>query len=550
MKRILTLFILFLLGISLLRAQYIGPFDIKTLCETEFRLYDNISPKHKMPVNKVGKGVHVRVLSRSAAGTGLFRVQLDDGSIGWISSDACYAPGAFIPEAFVYLPPFPSDHAFDTVFKVEQLQPIGYTWQELRKVFGDPEGRLDKGFTRGHEKIGIVEVFSAIRGYTDSSGKTSMGAYFVYNKKGILSEDYDVTLRVMSGYFRNTESFPLPRKDRPFRSLDAIPHDVTYNNIYTKAGIKYGVPDVPIETIEAAEELRQQKLAAEKAAARKAFTPDSWKKALFRLLLLLVIINLAQSYFLTRPLNWNHRWRILSFLAVVFIFYPYPAGMFSLEHDVGFWGKVEIWIGAVMLFIGIYNFFYHTRRRGTEKCPHCGKWMNVYLKDLHYSDFENETPTSNSASMRLLLSTYGPINYVEKKDEDNSRAVSETQRTYMVQSDMIINCKRSATHCCRYCNYEWFVKESWSFNVYGPILTQVESEKVYSWDDVTKTIDQNSGTVVKEERSSNGYTDVKIISTDYDYDRYEPYYKRFCAGDDKAIDEYYDTYWPTEKKKL
>lgn len=86
-----SLFCLFVFSSSYLWAE-IDPFDVKVLHETEMTLteYDKTGPQYgARHVFILKKGVHVKVLQRGGySDVGYLRVKLDDGSIGWIPSEA------------------------------------------------------------------------------------------------------------------------------------------------------------------------------------------------------------------------------------------------------------------------------------------------------------------------------------------------------------------------------------------------------------------------------------------------------------------------------
>lgn len=80
--------------------------------------------------------------------------------------------------------------------------------------------------------------------------------------------------------------------------------------------------------------------------------------------------------------------------------------------------------------------------------------------------------------------------------------------------------------------------------VRGPIIREERLEKTESFKEKTFVKNKATGEEFETDSRNVTHTDRSVLSRHFDYENYNPYYKRFLKGDEDALGEYYVKYWP------
>ena len=357
MKRT-VLILLFLSFVVPLKGQFVEPFDTKIVNNAIFLPYDNLKADPGVRILIVKKGTHVKVLNRSDMDSGSYRVKLDDGSIGWVPAEAfcekstLQAAGSYevgggrcrniyvdkyigetnllitdhitpkeyaqinqviemrlLPAAFKYLKPYSLDKS-QVYSRVDGTHIKGYVHKELCGLFGEPEGRIDRGFTKSAEGLGAIDYFRNIvnnERFDTMVHQYELGYCVKYDKKGIARDNGGVLItkipydNISSYTFR---SVSLERKlktsvEYTYNILgDGIRNYTVYSNVFTPATQKYSIPEVT-DQLRADNAAYYQALAEEEYAAQRAkerAKPDSFKKVAIRFVIFLIVLYLLVPF--------------------------------------------------------------------------------------------------------------------------------------------------------------------------------------------------------------------------------------------------------------
>jgi len=600
MKKPLLLLLL-LVAVLPLKAQFVEPFDAKVLNNTTFLPYDNLKREQSEPVLIVKKGVHVKVLNRSGINSGRYRVRLDDGSVGWVPAEAfCEKAtlGAWdvgggrcrnihldkynnikgtdllvsdnmtpqeyaqlnqavetrlLPLAFMYLPPYYVDQS--RVFsQVDGTHMKGYVHKELCEIFGEPEGRVDKGFTNAVKNLGAIDYFKNIvnnERYDTMVHQYELGYKVRYDKKGIARDNGGVKMMTIPYGSCTLRSVTFERKLKTSVEYtygiygEGLRNWAVYSNVYTPAGQKYSVPEVTDQILADNEAYYRALADAENAAAREAerAKPDPFNKVAIRFIVFLVVILFLGSY-LTKNRRVRYMFpgtRFIILLLAALALCPWPAHLFD-GGTVGFWGYAGLAAAAFTAFVQMVNFWYAVGLEHGCRCPNCGKWCYPDISNEIKTDIRVDAkPVYTNSSPRILIGKTSPYRFNHKINNDDSETIIRTSDIYKIQTSVPLKYKRTADKCCDRCHHSWHVdNEKYSEPIKGPIITKAFVLDQHKWYDVTKINN------VEKERRENGYTKRYKGAGAFDYDNWEPYLQRYVKGESGALDEYYEKYFKDE----
>ena len=600
MKKAIVLLVL-LSMVFPLRAQFVGPFDTKIVNNALFRPYDQMSTKHEFPLLVVGKGTHVKVVNRSNIGSGWYRVKLDDGSIGWVSAEAFCGKGTvptevgtlevgggksrniyvgqydrkveqlvaadmtpknyailcqtiellMLPEAFRYLPPYTFEER-GAYYLNDYDHVKGYTQKEIQAMFGEPEGRIDKGFTKNHKGLSAIDYFGNVIDYKTQYKKEYiyyLGYYVKYDKSGIVRENGSTRQAAVQSSKMNYGVHSVSFENRwktPLEYTSGIKDGTLsyiYTNVYTPKGQRYSIPTVT-------DQIRNDNEAYYKAISKaqtdreksiKDAQPDPFRKVFWHLVLFLIVayvvwwllLNYGRIHY-TSPYG-----RFLVLLVVMAVAMPWPTHLLD-GGDVGFWGKCGLVIGLASAVIFMINFWYRFKLTGICKCPHCGKWVLPYINGEHRINPRiDNAPVYTQANRRIKVGTASPYSYIYKFNNDKeSESRTEFNDLFIVETTVCLKYKRSAEKCCPRCLHNWSVEgENVTEELLGPIAFVTETWTKHDYTEVTKLGDK----VIREEDRT--YTDLTHKGANFDYDNWEPYFRRYEKGDKHALEEYYEKFF-------
>lgn len=600
MKKAIVLLVL-LSMVFPLRAQFVGPFDTKIVNNALFRPYDSMSMNRDYPMLVVKKGTHVKVVNRSKIGSGWYRVKLDDGSIGWVSAEAFCEKGTvptengtyevgggksrnifvgkydkeidllvtakmssqayavlcqsiellMLPESFRYLPPYTFEER--GAYYVSDYDHVkGYTHKELQAMFGEPEGRIDKGFTKNHRGLGAIDYYGNVF-YAKARDKKdllySLGYEVKYDKNGIARENGGTHEAVIPSSKINYDIFSTTF-ERKFQSDIEYTYTIksgelstAYADIYTPKGQKYSIPQVTAQ-LRADNDAYYKSLTAANNKREKAIKdaqPDPFRKVFWHLVLFLIVayvvwwllLNYGRIHY-TSPYG-----RFLVLLVVMAVAMPWPTHLLD-GGDVGFWGKCGLVIGLASAVIFMINFWYRFKLTGICKCPSCGRWVLPYINGEHRINPRiDNAPVYTQANRRIKVGTASPYSYIHKFNNDKeSESRTEFNDLFIVETTVCLKYKRSAEKCCPRCLHNWSVEgENVTEELLGPIAFVTETWTKHDYTEVTKLGDK----VIREEDRT--YTDLTHKGANFDYDNWEPYFRRYEKGDKHALEEYYEKFF-------
>lgn len=604
MKRAALLFLLITVVIPL-KAQFVEPFDTKIINNTDFLPYDNLNKKQSRAVLIVKKGVHVKVLNRSDLNSGRYRVRLDDGSIGWVPAEAFCEKGTvsvnsnlfavgggmcrniyvdscgetdllltewitpndyaqinqaiemnLLPEAFRYLPPYTL--LYNPVFKRIGFQLLqGYVHSELCTIFGEPEGRIDKGFTTGIDYLSAEDYFRNIINdeHYDSLGHFyKLGCFIMYDGKGIARNISSETMAIIP-YDRKVYYYfydaKLKKKLSGSEYYILIPSDVrvhnhtVYSNKYTPPSQKYSIPVVS-DQLRAENASYYQDLADKEKTTQRAIErekPSSFKSIAIRYLVFFFVLMFLRNYMRD---NWrvhhiDPKIRLAILMAMALVLCPWPAHLLD-GGRVGFWGYLGLFLAVLTAFVQIYNFWYAVRVAQTCRCPNCEKWcIPKITNEVMSSILVDDMPSYTNRSQRILIGKTASFVRNHKISDKDSETIISSSDIYKIETSVTLKYVRTADKRCDLCGHTWHVEnEKVALPVRGPIVTKAFVREDHKWYDVTLVDD------VEQSRRENGYTKRYKAAGVFDYDNWEPYLQRYVKGDTGALDEYYEKFFRDE----
>lgn len=564
MKRLFTLILLAFLLPAALRAQ-IEPFEYRLVKDTQFTLAEYAassgSPEGPRQVFSVKKGTVVTVLNRSAA-TPWLRIRLGDGSIGWVSPEAF---GGKLPAAFSALPAYGVDYGSIYRFPSGIGGLMGHDRATVESLIGEPDAVAGNGFTT---KGGLTCSYYARVGCESmDDDHIYTGIYVFYDKDGVAASEYTYHDFCITGQYSGMKVIsvfpPVGAREGVYQFGEYT--DRSYHDRYRRSGT-FAAPEVTPADVEAARvapvvHAREgmsyeapktslgERLGDVVDFLEDYYPPwpwidgDTFKSALVRILLFLAVFILGGKLVMDKMTSYNFRTRYILFIILLLAFFPWPQYFFTEMWEWNFWGWTGFVVGAFFLAFGLPNVIGSIKDEGWVKCRKCRRWVmpSEILKTVRRNP-SNDKPKPDGSFTRVLVETGEPKDSVERNGED-TKSVRKVKKTYVQPSRMLIHFDRDTVCRCPRCNGTLHVTGVETEEVRGPIIWTYDTDTVKSYreKEITRTPDgrtvEEHTSEPKEEKSS--HTDLIHI----DYDNYGPYYKRYCAGDEDALGEYYVKYW-------
>ena len=442
----------------------------------------------------------------------------------------------------------------------------------IEEVLGDGEGVVGPAFK---EKNGRF-LFYYADVYTGKAGSSSVytGLYVVYDK------DYRAVNVIAPQDFKRSKKglkitpmiSPKPHTEEGIqRGIQPEYPSMVFSNLsikdeswepgppkvltdtdrkeYTVIDDAYGTEETPWDREE--QRSKEEEYKRTHAPVTPSFTTnrnghDTFKWALIRILFyfaVLVIVELLFEKGVVR--NYNAFW--WGYLLVSIAAFPFPLDFFSHFFHWGLWGGCEIVIGLFLAYClwdlvsGLAN------NRNWVRCPGCHKWVVVRDRfNYHLVNYSNDKPKKDPMFQPVLVRTSDPRDYEKKDVSGQGAAYRDTDKLYYYASRMLIHATQVSTCRCPNCSAKWKDRTLWTGEVRGPIIQEERTERIKSYIEKTLERDPRDGKMVEKQRVEKEERDNFMKTAHIDYKNYEPYFKRYAAGDDDAPGEYYIKYWPKE----
>ena len=303
------------------------------------------------------------------------------------------------------------------------------------------------------------------------------------------------------------------------------------------------------EKEEKAQERRQkaQWLRENPTFFRNKYGHDTFKWALLHILIFLLAYVLIDQAFAHRwfGYNFNVYWWI--FLVLMLVTFPYPQDLFSNFFHWGIWGGCEVAIGLFLAFIFWENFVSMGKNMGFHGyawCWGCYRWVEPRWGKSRITQYDCDKPKKDPRDMQVMVKKLPPNCFDKTEVDGQGKSYKETTSIHLVASVMKVHATRLTQCSCPRCGRTWTEREIITEEVRGPIIREQRMERIESY--VEKTRKVNPITGEEEEIDSRNVTNTEnfVEFRHSDFDNYNPYFKRYLAGDEDALGEYYIKYWP------
>ena len=590
-------------------AGTIEPFDVKVLRKTEFALCEalNYSPQYGgLQVWLLNKGVHVKILEQSSVNSGRLRVRLDDGSIGWIPTEAlCERCEIEVDDRYCY--PIVSEtvtyQVADECWMYYDNPPYNRIFP-LRDSDGDPTNwytyQLSSDIYQHICDYILQNLLPEAYRHLPAYPRKYKTIYQIGGKPEKIDHLCGYSRDEIESMFGEPEGFAGPGLSMLSGYTIAFYDKVGYNNdmgyvhpgilvVYDNGGLARAVlttnylsvdmsgPNKPVlERIDLEPRLNPDSQLVERTIASvrtrnvykdiytpahqtygvpdyivepEAVTTDSApvkpKRHSFREALIRLFILWLVFKIAARILSDRPQdWSIQKRLMLLL-----PVGLIAFPYpaglfsgSIGFIGWLELLVGGFIIYVIANNFVYYGKRQGKETCPKCKRWCRTTLSDVRLSNIVGEDVTTPAGSPRKVIGSIAPTSTVRRTGVEDSRLLTKSGIRYMVETEMYVKYDRTAVHHCSHCGHQWTKTEHWSEKVRGPILFTTRVTESEDWEDVTK-VDTGDG-MREVDRTPRSEKRYYDEDSSYDYERYEPYFNAYYKNGDKdALDRYYRDYF-------
>lgn len=437
-----------------------------------------------------------------------------------------------LDKAYRYLPE--TDSKFPRTISCNPDVFCGMTREEVETVLGDPHAVAGPGLSiiSGHTYTFYEDIVCP--------PETKCGLLVIYDAKGIVAKCFQNRQRKLF-YGRQVsaiEGLPDTPKAKPNSKINlaaCASKRVVYKDIYTPKDMIYKGPELPEYNFDRfMEEFDERLLAA---------GGDPWEYFIFYL----CFIFLIPAWLILRGFPSKMKWtvRFAIFLAVIIYIF---GGTFYNTVVVGglkaFMITLPVMLpGLIVIALMIIDFL---RRKDKVKCPECRKWAKVTRKDAYVTKHEGDDLIFGGLKyMRACLGNTLPVSKTEDLGGGNSQTRITSETWYALESEMrvydhwVVSCR------CKRCGAEWneVEKRPWKELIRGPIIYQSYLNSRAEFIEETILRHESGPEEVIDRRHVTDADRRRKYNRHYDYEHYEPYYKRFIAGDKNALDEYYNKYW-------
>ena len=280
---------------------------------------------------------------------------------------------------------------------------------------------------------------------------------------------------------------------------------------------------------------------------RNKYGHDTFKWALLHILIFLLAYVLIDQALEHRwfGYNFNVYWWI--FLVLMLVTFPYPQDLFSNFFHWGLWGGCEIAIGLFLAFIFWENFVSMGKNMGFHGyawCWGCYRWVEPRWGKSRITQYDCDKPKKDPRDMHVMVKKLPPHCFDKTEVDGQGKSYKETTSIHLVASVMKVHATRLTQCSCPRCGRKWTDSEIVTEEVRGPIIREQRMERIESFIEKTKKFNPITGE--EEEIDSRDVTNTEnfVEFRHSDFDNYNPYFKRYLAGDEDALGEYYTKYWP------